>query len=352
MTDANQDDFWSIDDDSPIEKPKGVFAVNEVRSCRELFEMIKDGSLKTSPKFQRFSVWDEKEQTRFIDSLAKQLPIPSLCISNSGGAFFQAIDGQQRLNAIYKFLDIDNEWKLPFLQDIDIELSGKTNKEICESNKDLFNKIRNVTIPVSMVMCDIENKDHLEYIFKIFHRLNSTAVILNNQEIRNCIYSGKLNDLINKLGTSKDFVDIKKINERNVLRLEGAETILAFFAFYDNLPDYQGKLTSFLNQYMIRNKNASETWLDEKEQIFYRSINILKKIDSYKTTNSTFNPVLYGIAKNIDLLESRDALLIKECYSNIVSSQPFSSEALIGGTWSKQKVLERYNTAFERFSNA
>lgn len=352
MADTNQDDFWNIEDDSPIEKPKGVFAVNEVRSCRELFEMIKDGSLKTSPKFQRFSVWTEKEQTRFIDSLAKQLPIPSLCISNSGGASFQAIDGQQRLNAIYKFLNIDNEWALPPLQDIDAELAGKTNKEIYENNKDLFNKIRNVTIPVSMVVCDIEDKDHLEYIFKIFHRLNSTAVVLNNQEIRNCIYSGTLNDLINKLGCSKDFINIKKINEQSARRLEGAETILAFFAFYDNLDNYQGKLTSFLNQYMIRNKNASDAWLKEREQIFYESINILKKINSYKTANSTFNPVLYGISKNVRLLEGKDASLIERCYLTIVSSQPFSSNALIGGTWSKQKVLERYHTAFEGFSNA
>jgi hypothetical protein len=33
----------------------------------------------------------------------------------------------------------------------------------------------------------------MEYLFTIFHRLNTGGMKLNNQEIRNCIFNGKFN---------------------------------------------------------------------------------------------------------------------------------------------------------------
>ena len=54
MTDnIEEDDFWETQDDSPIVKPSDVFTVNEVRSCRELYDMIRDKTLTTHPKYQR-----------------------------------------------------------------------------------------------------------------------------------------------------------------------------------------------------------------------------------------------------------------------------------------------------------
>ena len=40
----------------------------------------------------------------------------------------------------------------------------------------------------------------MNYIFKIFHRLNTGGKKLKNQEISNCIYSGPLNALLRDLG--------------------------------------------------------------------------------------------------------------------------------------------------------
>ena len=342
------ENFWDEYDDAPIIKPKDVFTVNEVRSCRELYEMISEGTLITHPKYQRNVVWNNEQQTRFIDSLAKQLPIPSLCISNSNEEY-QSIDGQQRLMTIYKFL-ADEEWKLSELDDVDSELSGKTNLQI-RQNQFLYTKIRNFMLPVTVVMCDYTNHEHLEYIFKIFHRLNSTADILKNQEIRNCIYTGSLNDFINEVGNLEEFTTLKKISRKALNRLAGSEGALIFFAFYDDLQHYRGKLTSFLNQYMIKNKNQEKNWIESRRNLFIDTIQILSKIKGIKVSNAVFYPVMYGIAKNLSVLRGKNENKLNELYHILESDPEFSSEELKGGTWSKNKIEQRFNRAKDLFGN-
>jgi uncharacterized protein with ParB-like and HNH nuclease domain len=43
--------------------------------------MHQQGILEIQPDFQRDIVWQGPDQTRFIDSLIKSLPIPSMCFA-------------------------------------------------------------------------------------------------------------------------------------------------------------------------------------------------------------------------------------------------------------------------------
>jgi hypothetical protein len=61
--------------------PPEIVAYNELRSCADLFRMHRQGILTIQPEFQRDIVWKGPAQTRFIDSLVKQLPIPSMCFA-------------------------------------------------------------------------------------------------------------------------------------------------------------------------------------------------------------------------------------------------------------------------------
>jgi uncharacterized protein with ParB-like and HNH nuclease domain len=67
--------------------------------------MHTQGILEIQPEFQREIVWKNPDQTRFIDSLVKQLPIPSMCFSLDYKAQkWQVIDGLQRMATIIRFL--------------------------------------------------------------------------------------------------------------------------------------------------------------------------------------------------------------------------------------------------------
>jgi hypothetical protein len=60
--------------------PSDVVAFTEQRSCADIYRMYEKGQLDIRPDFQRGEVWTNRAQTLFIDSLLKQLPIPSMCI--------------------------------------------------------------------------------------------------------------------------------------------------------------------------------------------------------------------------------------------------------------------------------
>ena len=85
--------------------PDDVVAFNELRSCSDLLRLYETKQLEIQPDFQRDIVWSNTAQTRFIDSLAKQIPIPSLCISLDYKTDKRiVIDGLQRIHSIIEFL--------------------------------------------------------------------------------------------------------------------------------------------------------------------------------------------------------------------------------------------------------
>ena len=89
------------------------------------------GQIEISPDFQRGEVWRNSAQTLFIDSLMKQLPIPSMCISlDISSQKRMVIDGLQRISSIIKFLDNKIDWRLSKNEDVDIRISDKKVSEI------------------------------------------------------------------------------------------------------------------------------------------------------------------------------------------------------------------------------
>ena len=122
---AQEEEDVLSQDDSSDQPPSDIVAFNELRSCADLVRMYESNQLEIKPDFQRDIVWPNASQTRFIDSLTKQLPIPSMCIGldyNTNSRI--VIDGLQRMWSIIRFLTEEN-WKLSSLRDIDHRLSGK-----------------------------------------------------------------------------------------------------------------------------------------------------------------------------------------------------------------------------------
>ena len=231
--------------------PGDIVAFNELRSCADLLRMYKDGQLDIQPDFQRDIVWSNNMKTRLIDSLAKQLPIPSLCISldyKTQERF--VIDGLQRIASIVKFLDSEptNDWKLAKLKDIDDRISGKTNLSIKSKYPDLFNKVQNTVLPITVLRCDYSKKSHMNYLFTIFHRLNTGGSKLSNQEIRNCIFNGSFNSFLKNAALDETYISLFDIDSDKIDRFSNEELILRFISFTFNMEAYKGQLARFLNE--------------------------------------------------------------------------------------------------------
>lgn len=348
------------EDDSPEVPPPDVIAFNELRSCADLFRMWRQGILEIQPEFQREIVWKGPAQTRFIDSLVKQLPIPSMCFSlDYKTQKWQVIDGLQRMASITRFLS-GEDWTLSKLDDIDPKLSGQPVSKFLDSNSDLhsyFLRVENLTLPITVLRCDYSKRTHTNYLFTIFHRLNAGGMKLNNQEIRNCIYGGTFNNLLRELNSNPEWMRINRMKSSFGNRFTKEELILRVFALHDRYQQYKGRLARFLNEYMDDHRNPSQQFLSEKKDLFERTVNVLYgKIYEgrvpAKLSISVLEAVLVGISLNLPFVESQPNARVQAMYQNLLRDDAFSERKLVEGLAGRQRLIERITVAKKIFSGA
>ena len=347
-----------VQDDHNESPPSDIVAFNELRSCADLYRMHLEKSLDIAPDFQREFVWPAADQTRFIDSLVKQLPIPSLCLAfDYKTDRYIVIDGLQRLSTIIRFLSGD-DWKLSSLDDIDPLLGGKHAASIKNDKGKLrsyFDRIQNRTLPLNVLRCDFSKRAHMEYIFTIFHRLNSGGVKLTNQEIRNSVFSGAFNELLQKLDNEPNWRKVNRMEPGKKYRLVKQEIILRFFAFLDNRASYGGQIAKFLNKYMFDNRHADEVWLQAKRETFDRVLKILGekiflKAPADRLPTSLLESVLVGIAVNLDRLELLPIDELQAKFATLQNSEEFVGEDVAEGLSKKDKVTRRFDRAVQIFA--
>ncbi len=346
------------EDDTAEIPPPDVFAYNELRSCADLFRMYKDGILEIRPAYQREIVWKDPAQTRFIDSLIKQLPIPSMCFSlDFKSQRWQVIDGLQRMATIIRFLTASG-WTLSKLDDIDSKISGKAISLFADRKSGLheyYTRVENLTLPITVLRCDYNKASHSNYIFTIFHRLNSGGTKLNNQEIRNCIYSGPFNDFLKELDANPQWMKLNKMEEPSGYRYTKQEIILRFFAFHDRYGSYNGRLARFLNDYMYDHRHPTDGFVSEKRTLFNRTIAIVYK-DIFagkipaKLSTSILEAVLVGVSSNLSYLEAQTQDTIQSLYGRLKDHHEFSEMRLREGLATRSRVIARMSAAKLIFS--
>ena len=343
-------------DNSSEQPPSDIVAFNELRSCADLVRMYKSNQLQIDPDFQRDVVWTKPAQTRFIDSLTKQLPIPSMCISldyNTNKRL--VIDGLQRMWSMITFLT-DDEWKLSNLDDIDSRLAGKRVSYIREHSPAIHDGIENLTIPVTVLRCDYKKKNHMEFLFTIFHRLNTGGNKLSNQEIRNCIYSGEFNNLLGECVKNKEFRDLFDLKKDAKYRFAYEEFVLRFFALSDLHEEYDGNLSRFLNTYMNANRNSfSIDKLAEMKSHFDATVHLIfEKVTEGavlpKLSKATYEALFVGVGSNLEALMPIPPAAVRSKFKAMRQAEEFSLENLKNAITTKTKLIARINRAIETFA--
>lgn len=343
-------------DDSTGQPPSDIVAFNELRSCADLVRMYSTKQLDISPDFQRDVVWTNPAQTRFIDSLTKGLPIPSMCISLDYKTNKRlVIDGLQRMSSIIKFLT-DESWTLSNLKDIDPRLAGKKVSFVKEKNAELYDQVQNLTIPVTVLRCDYEKRSHMRFLFTIFHRLNTGGNKLTNQEIRNCIFSGAFNKLLQECAQSPEFRHLFRLESGKTYRYAYEEFVLRVFAFVDSFETYGGNLSEFLNVYMdTESKKTHEKSLGPLKSLFDRTVKVVydriaEGGSMPKVSKATSEALFVGVARNIDKLENTPDTDLTKTFSDLRARKEFSPENLKNAITTKQKLIERMGCAIRVFS--
>jgi uncharacterized protein with ParB-like and HNH nuclease domain len=222
------------------------------------------------PKFQREFVWKQTQASKLIESFMVGLPVPSVFLyTERKSQKHLVIDGQQRLKSIFYFLEgYFGEEEVQKRKVFRLEgLSPNSKwfkKTFAEFDEPDQRKLNNSVLRAFIVQ-QLDPHDDTS-IYHIFERLNTGGTLLTNQEVRNCVYGGQFNNLLNDLnrfGAWRTILGRVKQDSRQ----KDKELILRFFALRD-ISNYTKPLKDFLSRYMRRSRNLDPSELQKMRALF------------------------------------------------------------------------------------
>lgn len=204
-------------------------------SLEQLKIFVDANDIITDPDYQRKYVYDDKRASCLIESILIGIPIPVIYLAEEEDGVYSVIDGQQRITSFVRFLK--NEFPLTGLKRLK-SLNGLYFRQLEKSLQ------RRLSLKPLSTVCIERDSQNLKY--EIFSRLNLGAVKLRDQEVRNCIYRGKFNDMLKEIANTNTYLPILFHDENT--RYSYEERILRFFALRPM--ELKGTFKLMMNSFM------------------------------------------------------------------------------------------------------
>jgi len=272
------------------------------------------------------------------------IPIPVFYLAELENEKKEVVDGQQRLNAFFQFLN--NEYPLEKLEILD-DLNGKTYNQL---TTDLHRKLEDYQLSFFI----IKKESHEDIRFDVFQRVNEDASKLNAQELRNGLYRGHRVDLLKQLAGDENF---KKMVEKKlaVRRMKDHEAVLRFIAFnIKGYETYSGNLNSFLNgtlnqlpaaenkEFYDRLKTTFRGTMKTIFQVFGPDAFIKGDAQKKKINLSLFDILCYSFAKHDKekILHAKNQ--VQKKLNELIKQQGDFYYAITSNTLTKNSVKIRF----------
>lgn len=216
-----------------------------------LHKMFQNKKLVLQDEFQRYYVWgDRKKPSKLIESVLLRIPIPIIYFSVEKDGKWYVIDGQQRLTAFFNY--VDGRFSLFQLEKMS-DLNGLKFSKLDEEHQSTILKCG-----LRIIVFKPESDENLK--FEIFERLNTGAVALSQQELRNCIYRGRYNDALKDMAKDDDFKDLTGFGKKEEKHMKDVEAVLRFAAFFhQGYINYKSPMKAFLNREMEKNRDLDDS---------------------------------------------------------------------------------------------
>lgn len=312
-------------------------------SFNELYDMYQNQELKISPDYQRLFRWGEEKQSRFVESLILEMPVPPIFVIETDEGVYELIDGLQRISSYLHFRgehlgETDDDYLV--LQGCDIieDLNGLTFNNLP--------KALQIKIKRSFVRMEVIKKEsEISLKYHMFKRLNTGGELLSAQEIRNCtirLLGSEGMDFLEKCSRDENFkAVIKRVGSDKLSTRYDQELVLRFFAIKNDIESYKYPVTEFLTRYLekITTKEIEFNY-DKEFQVFadtFQMINNMLGEEAFsgKTSAGTirnefvlyyFDGIALPIAMMIDDIKVSGKLdQIKECINSIKYGQELQS---------------------------
>ncbi len=269
-----------------------------------------------NPEYQRNGgVWTLEKRQLLIDSILNNYDLPKLYFhqydrefKKNTGKSYAIIDGQQRLETIWKFIEgyfcLANDFE--YQDDPNIKLASLSYEDISKEFPKIKIKFDSFVLPIIGVMTD-----DLDLIEDMFFRLNE-AVPLNGAEKRNA-FGGEMVKAIRSLSQHSFFAQKVKFSNKRYEHYEVAATLL----LVETSLNEDGKIIDtkkvYLDSMAKRYISGHQEFIDE---IMYKVNSILDTMSSCFTNDDFLlraqgSIVVYYLLfkwaddNNIDILRSK-----------------------------------------------
>lgn len=228
-----------------------------------------------NPSYQRKKVWDNERKSRLIESFIINIPIPSVFLYEVEYSKYEVMDGQQRISTILDFYN--DKFKLSDLELFN-ELNGFKYSELPDEIK---RGIDRRYLSAIILLNETASNDYNAMKMKqfVFERLNTGAVRLEPQEIRNALHLGLFNDLLIELANNKTFRKLWKFEVDQTQRMEDCELILRFFSYKSACKHNISKSTKkILDMYSKIAVQFTASDVNELRKLFLSTIELVYEI--------------------------------------------------------------------------
>lgn len=274
-------------------------------------------AINTSPEYQRAGgVWTIQKKQLLIDSIINDYDIPKLYfhLLEPGDSFeYSIIDGRQRLEAIWEF--INDEYTIAedfeFFEDKSVQLKGLSYTDLAKEYPKIKINFDSYILPIVIV----ETSD-LDLIEDMFSRLNE-AVPLNAAEKRNAI-GGSMSQTIRNVADTSFFTNKVKFSNSRYQHREVSARLL----FLNYSLEHNGKILDTKKPYLDAmttkfkvDKNLSPKKYENEVILVIKEMSKLF-IDSDNLLRSQSSVAIYYLLFKNAIVNSKVALITRKKFIN------------------------------------
>jgi hypothetical protein len=359
-SDVEQEQFTDSEIISEPFNPQSINITPRQITIYSLCQRLTHKEINLFTDFQRKGdLWKKQAQSRLIESILIRFPLPTFYFDGSDDGHWLVVDGLQRLSTLKNFI-LEKTLRLTGLEYL-VQFEGYSYDEL---PRELQRRIYETDVLAYI----INPGTPPEVKFNLFKRINTTALLLTSQEIRNALNQGTAADFVAHLAASPEF---QRATAKSVKpdRMEDRDLVMRFLAFQmQDYSTYQPSLDSFLSRAMAHLAIISAAERDELAQHFYRAMNAAFEIfgeNAFRKINSENpakrNPINKALfeALSVALAAESDAniayfvenrMLVRKFYEDIFSTNLQFHQSITRSTGDKRWVEVRHTIIRHTFA--
>ena len=326
-----------------------VLIRSETRTIYEVKRRIDKKVYIMDPDFQRDFIWDEKKQSKLIESVIMRIPLPVFYLAENEEGEMIVVDGLQRLSTFYRFLDDQLRLKLPDRNDLN-------RKKFSELPAKIQNRIEDCNLILYVMDHKVPERARLD----IFERVNG-GVPLSRQQMRNCLFMGEATKFLKEEASSEAFklatnqsLKTKSMRDREFVNRYCAFQILGFHA-------YRGDMDDFLAAVLRKMNKMDPEEINKLSDQFRRGLsnnhilfgkNAFRKHEREQENLGVLNASLWDVmSTGLSVIDTSYVQLnlepIREVFYSLLKDEDFN-DSITSATNDRKKVQKRFKTAQER----